>query len=79
MKQQLERRSQIIQRAAALTKISFGEVNDHYFSVHVWWKGGELIKRFMWDDLYSDRCQLKLRPCQATRQFIQEILKQRGL
>jgi len=69
----------MIQRAASLLKISFGEVNDHYFSVHVWWKGGELIKRFNWDEYYDDRCRLRMRHCQIARKFIQEILDQRGI
>lgn len=82
MKLELERRQHTIKRACGLTKISFGEVYDQFFTIHVWWKDGEAIIRMSHDALFKTEgmeVRLKLRPCQIVRRIIQRILTERGV
>jgi hypothetical protein len=82
LKQELERRQHTIKRAGGLTKISFSEVYDQFFTVHVWWKGGEAIIRMSYDSCYEmkeGKPRLRMRPCQVARRIVQRILTERGI
>lgn len=82
MKLELERRQHTIKRACGLTKISFGEVYDQFFMVHVWWKDGEALIRMTHESLFYTtgmEVRLKLRPCQIVRRIIQRVLVERGV
>lgn len=82
LKQGLERRSAAIKRRALLQKISFGPVEGQHFAVYAWWKGGEFIKRYEWDDCFKvvrGRPTPVGTPCQMALKLVQEILTKRGI
>jgi hypothetical protein len=63
-------------------KISFGEVQDQYFTVHAWWKDGELTKRFTWEDNFRQGRHgpvLVRMPCHIARLLVRDILTARGI
>jgi hypothetical protein len=83
LSQLLERRKDRIKQATRVLKVTFHPVQDSHFSVQVWWQGGgTLIKRFDYDDVYTQGPhgpRPKYTACQLSKQLIQDILQARGI